>query len=251
MIAGDWLTPDWPAAAHVRAVSTTRQGGVGTGLYAALNLSDYVGDASATVTQNRAYLSHALALPSAPHWLTQVHGTHVVTLNAAPDTPGHVVEGDASTTRTPGVVCVVQTADCLPILLCDRAGTSVAAVHAGWRGLAHGVIDAALAQMQVPPEQIIAWLGPAIGPDAFEVGDDVRDAFLQSDERTHIAFQKRAAGKWLADLYQLARLRLQRLDVAHVSGGGRCTVTENEQFFSYRRDGAKTGRMATLIWLTP
>lgn len=248
MSNAEWITPDWPAAPHVRAVSTTRHGGIGEGSYASLNLSDYVGDAIDTVAHNRARLMQTLRMPSPPRWLRQVHGTRVLRVDASPqnETPP---EADASVTQAGGVVCVVQTADCLPVLLCDRGGTTVAAVHAGWRGLAQGVIDAALAQLQVPNDQVLAWLGPAIGPAAFEVGDDVRDVFLAADENTAVAFHQRAAGKWQADLYQLARLRLQRLGVANVYGGGWCTVTERERFFSYRRDGAKTGRMATLIWL--
>lgn len=243
-----WITPDWPAAPHVRAVSTTRHGGVGADAYASLNLSDYVGDAPETVAHNRAQLMQAAQIPSPPQWLRQVHGTQVLQCDATThrDSPP---EADASLTRTRGVVCVVQTADCLPVLLCDRRGATVAAVHAGWRGLATGIIDEALAQMQVPPEQVLAWLGPAIGPDAFEVGDDVRDVFLTADVNAAVAFRPRAAGKWHADLYRLARLRLQRLGVENVYGGGYCTVTERARFFSYRRDGAKTGRMATLIWM--
>lgn len=243
-----WITPDWPAAPHVRAVSTTR-GGVGAGAYASLNLSDYVGDAPETVAHNRAQLMQAARMPSPPHWLRQVHGTRVLHLDASSrNEPSQ--EADASVTQARGTVCAVQTADCLPVLLCDRAGTTVAAVHAGWRGLAAGVIDAALANLRRPPAQIMAWLGPAIGPDAFEVGDDVRDVFLATDDRTGAAFRQRAVGKWRADLYQLARLRLQRLGVENVYGGGYCTVTEHARFFSYRRDGAKTGRMATLIWMS-
>lgn len=249
MSSADWITPDWPAAPQVRAVSTTRHGGVGTGAYTSLNLSDYVGDAPQAVAQNRVQLGQALQLPSQPHWLRQVHGTRVLQLDAQPSMVDQPQEADASVTCTRGVVCVVQTADCLPVLLCDRAGTTVAAVHAGWRGLVAGVIDAALAQMRAPAAEVFAWMGPAIGPDAFEVGDDVRDAFVAADEKSATAFRQHAAGKWHADLYVLARLRLQRLGVSNVYGGGRCTVTERERFFSYRRDGAKTGRMATLIWM--
>lgn len=246
--APQWIIPSWPAASRVLAVSTLRQGGVSAGVYASLNLSGNVGDNAQAVAQNRNQLQKILQLPSPPHWLRQVHGTRIQRFNAPAS--GHPQDwaADASVTNVPGVVCAVLTADCLPVLLCDHDGSEVAAIHAGWRGLAQGVIDAAVAQMHSPPSQLMAWLGPAIGPAAFEVGDEVRDVFVNELAAAHAAFKLLAPGTWLADLYQLARLRLHMLGVTQVYGGGRCTLSEVESFFSYRRDGS-TGRMATLIWL--
>lgn len=239
----DVIVPDWPAPSRVRALQTTRSGGHGMGAYAGFNLADHVGDDPVAVAANRQRLRSALA--ATPRWLKQVHGT--VCVDAA--NALHGAEADASFCRDAAVACVVMTADCLPVLLCDRAGTVVAAVHAGWRGLAAGVIEATVAAMAVPPEELMAWLGPAIGPDAFEVGGEVRDVFLQDDEAAAAAFRPHG-GKWLCDLYALARLRLARLGATQVHGGGFCTHGEPMRFFSYRRDGT-TGRMATLIWLEP
>lgn len=242
MIA-DWIRPDWPAPARVRALSTTRCGGVGGQPYDSLNLGTHVGDLPASVAANRAILRGVL--PGEPYWLNQVHGTRVVDA-ACPD---GVPDADASVSRRPGAVCVVMTADCLPVLLCDRAGSVVGAAHAGWRGLQGGVVEATVAAMQVPPSDIIAWLGPAIGPTAFEVGDEVRAAFVDAEPGAAAAFRPGVqSGKWLADIYLLARLRLQSLGVSGVFGGDLCTVTDRQRFFSYRRDGV-TGRMASLVWL--
>lgn len=243
-----WITPDWPAPPSVRALSTTRNGGQGVGPYASFNLSNYVGDAPETVTRNRALLQAQAGLPSAPHWLTQVHGTCVLELDISADKTAAPSEADAAITAARGVVCAVQTADCLPVLLCDMAGTRIGAVHAGWRGLAGGVIEAALMRLNTPAVKILAWLGPAIGPDAFEVGDEVRAAFVNDMAEASRCFRGHTVGKWYADLAQLARLRLQRAGVTQVYGGGWCTFSESQQFFSYRRDQV-TGRMATLIWL--
>ena len=243
MNANDWIIPDWPAPSWVRAVTTTRTGGVSEGPYASFNLAAHVEDDPAAVVENRRLLRTALALPAEPLWLTQVHGSGIVEAGgASPD-----AEGDGAVGRAPGQVCAVLTADCLPVLLCDRAGTCVAAVHAGWRGLAGGVVEAAVQAMGLPGRSLIAWLGPAIGPHAFEVGDDVRDAFVARDPMAAEAFQPHG-GRWHADIYQLARRQLACLDVAAVSGGEWCTHTDAERFYSYRRDG-RTGRMATLIWL--
>lgn len=243
MNANDWITPDWPAPSWVRAVTTTRAGGVSEGPYASLNLAAHVEDAPAVVAENRRRLRTVLALPAEPLWLTQVHGRGIVEAGgASPD-----AEGDGAVGRAAGQVCAVLTADCLPVLLCDRAGTCVAAVHAGWRGLAAGVVEAAVQAMGLPGSSLIAWLGPAIGPHAFEVGDDVRDAFVSRDPMAAEAFQPHG-GRWHADLYQLARRQLACLDIAAVSGGEWCTHTDAERFYSFRRDG-RTGRMATLIWL--
>jgi YfiH family protein len=242
----DWLTPDWPAPPGVWASCTTRGGGVSLGAYAGLNLGDHVGDDPESVAANRAQLRVRLALPGEPLWLRQVHGCAVVG-GSAGDGPG-ACEADAAVALGPGTVCAVLTADCLPILLCDRAGTRVAAVHAGWRGLAAGVCEAAVARMQASPADLLAWLGPAIGPGAFEVGSEVRCAFLAADPGATGAFRPSPAGRWLADIYLLARRRLAALGVDSVWGGGLCTFDDAQRFFSYRRDGV-TGRMASLIWL--
>ncbi|WP_153161436.1 peptidoglycan editing factor PgeF [Zoogloea sp. 1C4] len=238
-----WIVPDWPAPAGVRALSTTRAGGVSVAPYDSLNLGTHVGDDPANVAANRAQVRRIV--PSEPAWLNQVHGTAVVDAAAVDGVP----DADASVSRTPGAVCVVMTADCLPVLLCDRAGSVVGAAHAGWRGLHGGVIEATVAAMQVAPADVIAWLGPAIGPTAFEVGDEVRAAFVATDAIADAAFKPAGQpGKWLADIYLLARQRLAALGVTAVYGGDCCTVSESRRFFSYRRDGV-TGRMASLVWL--
>ncbi len=244
LMSNDWLVPDWPAPPHVRARTTTRLGGMSSAPYAGLNLGDHVGDVPQAVAANRMQVVRQLDLPGMPLWLNQVHGIGVV--DAVHATPG--CTADASFTREASVVCAVLTADCLPLLLCDKAGGTVAAVHAGWRGLAAGVIEAALASMQVAPEDIMVWLGPAIGPRAFEVGPEVREAFTSHDPATAEAFQPSPAGRWLADIYQLARQRLARQGVTAIYGGDRCTYTEMQYFYSYRREGV-TGRMASLVWL--
>ncbi len=240
----EFIVPDWPAPAKVRALSTTRRGGHSVGGYDSFNLGDHVGDAALAVAANRRLLCERL--PAVPVWLKQVHGTRCIDAAMA----GVDNVADASVARAGGVVCAVLTADCLPILLCDAAGSVVAAAHAGWRGLAGGVIEATVMAMQVPGPQLMAWLGPAIGPAAFEVGDEVRAVFMSDDAGAGATFAPHGSGKWLCDLYALAARRLARLGVARVSGGGFCTFSENERFFSYRRDGA-TGRMATLVWFDP
>ncbi len=241
-MATDFILPDWPAPANVRALVTTRHGGVSTGPYASFNLGDHVGDDPAAVAANRHLLR--TRLPAEPVWLQQVHGTRcIAAATAAPNS-----EADAACARSPGVVCAVLTADCLPILLCDTDGTVVAAAHAGWRGLAAGVIEATVTAMAVPGERLLAWLGPAIGPDNFEVGGEVRDTFIAHDPQAARAFTAKANGKWLCDIYLLARQRLETLGVCHPASADFCTVRDAERFFSYRRDGI-TGRMASLIWL--
>ena len=247
-----WIQPDWPAPANVRALQTTRAGGVSAGPYASLNLGDHVGDDPAAVAQNRALLR--AELPGEPLWLKQVHGDGVADADRALGVP----DADAAMARQPGKVCAVMTADCLPVLLCDRAGTVVAAAHAGWRGLAGGVVEAAVRAMQVAPQELLAWLGPAIGPTAFEVGEEVRQAFMAHDPQAAKAFtpalstRDSALGtqKWLADIFLLARQRLALLGVTQVYGGGLCTYRDAARFYSYRRDQA-TGRMVTLVWLCP
>lgn len=242
----DLIVPDWAAPGNVRACTTTRAGGVSEGGYGGLNLADHVGDRPERVAENRARLRQALALPQEPFWLRQVHGTVVV--RARTDAGVPVPEADASYAREVGPVCVVLTADCLPVLLCDRHGTRVAAAHAGWRGLVGGVIEATVAALQAPPEDLLAWLGPAIGPAAFEVGPEVRAAFMQADPEAASAFVPSRPDRYLADLYELARQRLARLGVGAVYGGQRCSYREPERFYSYRREPV-TGRMASLIWL--
>jgi YfiH family protein len=238
------IEPDWPAPPNVMALQTTRNGGVSVAPYNSFNLGDHVGDAPMAVAQNRQLLSSLL--PSEPVWLKQVHGTGVIDTAAA---GCGVVEADVCIARNKGAVCVVMTADCLPLLLCDDTGGVVAAVHAGWRGLCEGVIEQAVQAMNVPPQRLMAWLGPAIGPQAFEVGAEVRAAFIEQQPQAAAAFVSEPSGKYLADLYQLARQRLNALGVSRIHGGGLCTYTDSERFFSYRRDGA-TGRMGTFIWLT-
>ena len=236
------LIPEWPAPRNVQVFMTTRAGGVSTGPYAGLNLGDHTGDDPAAVAQNRACLR--ARLPAEPCWLAQVHG-HAV---CRADDPAASRSADAAVARQVDVVCAVLTADCLPVLLCDRNGSVVAAAHAGWRGLAGGVLEAAVVAMDAPPQELMAWLGAAIGPQAFQVGEDVRAAFVGDLPACAQAFVPDALpAKWRADIYRLARLRLARAGVTRVYGGGLCTVADAGRFYSYRRDGA-TGRMAAVIW---
>lgn len=238
------LHPEWPAPPRVRALQTLRGGGCSPAPWDSCNLGDHVGDAPERVAVNRAGL-RAL-LPNEPCWLRQVHGIAVVDAAAVTGAP----EADAAFTRRPGTVCAAMTADCLPVLFCDRAGSVVAVAHAGWRGLAAGVLGATVAAMGAPPEELLAWFGPAIGARHFEVGAEVRAAFVDHDPAAAGAFQAVSDGKWLADIVALARQRLTAIGVTAIFGGGHCTMSERERFFSYRRDGV-TGRMATLIWLAP
>ncbi len=244
------MAPGWPAPARVRAYVTCRAGGVSRGGYASLNLADHVGDAPDAVAENRRRLGAGLALPAAPRWLRQVHGARVLDLDACgvEGRPQDVPAADGAVTGRPGVVCAVLTADCLPVLLADRAGTRVGVAHAGWRGLAAGVLPAAVEALGVDPAGVLAWLGPGIGAAAFEVGEDVRRAFETAGFETEAAFAPNARGRWQADLYALAAQSLARAGVGAVFGGGFCTYREAERFFSHRRE-APCGRMATLIWL--
>jgi len=237
------IIPDWPAPANVRALQTTRHGGSSVSPYDSFNLGSHVGDNPLAVSRNRMLLS-ALC-PSEPVWLNQVHGVNVADAGHAGCQP----EVHASVTTHPGAVCVVMTADCLPILLCDDRGTVVGAAHAGWRGLCDGVIETTVIAMQASPSTLMAWLGPAIGPGEFEVGDEVRAAFVAKQAQAAAAFIPSKNGKWLADLYQLARLRLNAAGVTRIYGGDLCTYSDSERFYSYRRDGV-TGRMGTFIWLS-
>ena len=251
------INPDWPASENVNAWSTHRNGGYSGTPFNHMNLAYHVNDNKNTVNRNRQLLSESLALPTEPCWLNQTHSIDVV--KATPLQRNY--QADGSFTSQTGVVCVVMTADCLPILLCDIKGSVVAAVHVGWRGLLNGIISVAVKKLETPGKQILAWHGPAIGPESFEVGDDVRDAFVKNNSsaknafslRSTIEFKKKLKDKsdrlWLADIYQLAELQLQQLGVEHVYGKNWCTYKEGALFYSYRRDGV-TGRMASLIWLS-
>ena len=261
----DLIVPNWPAPKNVHALQTNRLNGVSLAPYDSLNLGSHVNDNTIHVAQNRQLLRQLL--PIEPVWLNQVHGINVLNLddiNAAKF--DSVPTADASFTSHKNVVCVTMTADCLPILICDSAGTHVASIHAGWRSLCDGVIEATIAKMATDSSQLLAWLGPAIGPDAFEVGSEVRAQFITQDAQAQAAFRPQAAinpqtkqpqpEKWLGNIYQIAKQRLNKLGVTQIYGGGIsqnqseywCTFSQKDQFFSYRRDGI-TGRMATLIWL--
>ena len=237
----DFIIPNWPAPKNVKALQTNRDKGVSLAPYNSLNLGSHVGDNPIHVAQNRQMLNQFL--PSEPVWLNQVHGINVVDAANTDCVP----DADASFTTRKNVVCVTMTADCLPILVCDSAGTAVASIHAGWRSLCDGVIEATIAKMQTNSSDLMAWLGPAIGPNAFEVGAEVREQFMAKDAKAELAF-KQHNDKYLADIYQIATQRLNNLGITQIYGGGECTFTDEKRFFSFRRDGA-TGRMATLIWL--
>lgn len=241
------LRPNWPAPTQVQAYTTTRNGGVSLGTYASLNLSLRGGDTPQAVAANRARLHHRLNLPQEPCWLEQVHGQRLL---AAHELPADR-QADASWTDQLGYVCTILTADCLPVLLCAEDGRCVAAAHAGWRGLVGGVLEATVRGLPTPPQQLLAWLGPAIGPQAYEVGAEVRAAFVNHDPAAAYAFNATRPGHWRCDLYALARQRLVALGVQRIYGGEYCTYHEATRFYSYRRDGLSSGRMASLIWLTP
>jgi YfiH family protein len=238
------ILPDWPLPAGVKACSTTRHGGISLPPYDSLNLGTHVGDDARAVADNRQRLVEGAGLPQMPVWLEQIHGTRVVRLDG--QTPADL-RADAVYSNVPGQVCAVMTADCLPVLFCSQAGDEVAAAHAGWRGLCNGVLEQTLAAFAAEPSCISAWLGPAIGPQQFEVGPEVRAAFIAVDDAAAAAFTPQG-DKFLADIYLLARQRLQRAGIHAIYGGDRCTVSEISHFFSYRRDGI-TGRLASLIWL--
>ncbi len=239
-----WIVPEWPAPAQVRALFTTRAGGVSVGPYASFNLGLRTDDDPAAAGENRIrLLDH---LPQPPRWLAQVHGTTVVDADTLSDVPA----ADASVATQRGTVCAILVADYLPVLLTDRAGTCIGAAHAGWRGLAGGVIANTVARMAAPAGDLIAWIGPGIGPAAFEVGDDVLQAFCNDAPERAAAFKPLRPGKWLCDLPQLARDALHHAGVTEVYGGTLCTYSDPERFYSYRRDRI-TGRMAALLWLAP
>lgn len=236
-----WLTADWSAPEGVRAATTLRTGGVSLPPYDSLNQALHVGDDIGRVKQNRQIIKDMLDLPAEPVWMEQIHSNRVIQA----DKCMALEQADASFTRERGVVCAVMTADCLPLLVCSVDGECVGAIHAGWRGLLSGIISNTLSMMGA--RDYLVWLGPAIGPDCFEVGAEVRDAFVQKSGAFDDAFTQQNNGKWLADIYQLARIELASLGVNKVFGGDFCTVTDTQRFYSYRRD-QQTGRMATLIW---
>ena len=241
--APEFIVPDWPVPPSVRAAVTTRMAGVSTAPFTSLNLAMHVGDDAVAVAENRRRVRAALELPSEPRWLMQVHGTTVAM-------PGNNETGsaDAAVAFEPGQVCAVLVADCLPVFLANRAGDRVGLAHAGWRGLAAGVVEATVAALATDPAELVAWLGPALGPTAFEVGAEVREAFVALRPEAAGAFSRSVGGRFLADLSALARGRLSACGVAEVHGGGQCTFSDPARFYSYRRDG-RTGRMAALAWL--
>lgn len=261
------MYPDWPAPPTVRAAFTLRRGGVSRPPYDSLNLGAHTGDELAAVEENRRRVRAALQLPTDPAWLAQQHGASVVALEGGaggaarlgpshPD-PDELPRADAAFTRQPGQVCAIQVADCMPVLFAARDGAAVAAAHAGWRGLAAGVLEATVAALRghaggggMAPDELIAWLGPAIGPEHFEVGEEVRAAFLEHDPAAGRAFLRNARGRWQCDLYALARARLAAAGVQDVYGGGWSTYGDRTRFFSYRRDG-RCGRMGALVWIEP
>jgi polyphenol oxidase len=252
------ITPDWPAPPGVRSAFTLRTGGVSVAPYDSLNVGAGIGDSPEAIAENRRRVREKLGLPSEPVWLEQVHGTHVVELGstaalswtAATNAGGHGAAGDASVARGAGYVCAIRVADCMPVLFAARDGSAVAAAHAGWRGLVGGVLEATVRRLGLPVSQLIAWMGPAIGPAHFEVGDEVRTAFTATDLDAASAFVANARGRWQCDLYALARRRLTAIGISGIYGGGWCTFAEAERFFSYRRSG-QCGRMAALIWTEP
>ena len=245
------MPAQWPAPRCVHALTTTRSGvGVSSPPFDAFNLGLRSGDAVASVLANRAALREAARLPSEPAWLQQVHGARVVRLDASPDVGAGEPEADAAVTSTPGVVLAILTADCLPVVFCNRAGTDVGAAHAGWRGLSAGVLEATVAAMACAPQDMLAWLGPSAGAGHYEIGVEVRDAFLARDEAAAVAFTATRPGHWRVDLPALARQRLIGAGVPAnaITGGESCTIADAARFYSFRRDGI-TGRMATLVWL--
>lgn len=245
MIEFTFIQPNWPAPKNISAFSTLRQGGISPPPYDSLNLGTNVDDNIENIQTNRRILQESLAIPSEPIWLKQIHSNIVL--------PGtektRYLEADASYTNQNDTVCAVLTADCLPILLCNRQGTYVAAIHAGWRGLQKHIIDSTLDNIPCDSEDLMAWLGPAIGSKHFEVGDEVRDLFIVMDENLDKAFKPSINNRWLCDIYAIARLQLNKRHITQIYGGDYCTYSDSSKFYSYRRDGAKTGRMASLIWI--
>ena len=244
----DWIIPNWPAPANVRALMTTRNADIERGIRRRMNLAGATGDATDEVERNRALLRSVTGVD--PFWLSQTHGTNVARIDDIDAAP--LIEADGAVVTRPGAAATVRIADCMPVLFCTRNGSRVAAAHAGWRGLSAGILEATVRAIGADHGQVIAWLGPAIGPDAFEVGEDVYRAFTDSDPeaRTSFAPYPGRPGKWLADFYALARMRLRNAGVTSIHGGGFCTFTDASRFFSYRRDKTME-RMAALVWLAP
>lgn len=245
MQANRYIIPDWPAPKNVRAASTTRQGGYSQAPYDSFNLGFRVADHPCAIAANHQCLKSDLKLPCEPMWLKQVHGTRVVKA----DKTALAIDADASYTQSAGLVCAVQTADCLPVLICNQQGTQVAAAHAGWRGLLNGVLEKTVETFEDPADDLMAWLGPAIGPQVFELNGEIREQFIAADPKAKQAFSLIADHRWLADIYQLARQRLANKGVLRVYGGQFCTYRDSARFYSHRRDQGNTGRMASLIWL--
>lgn len=246
MIKNSILQPDWPAPLYVKAYTTLRMGGISLSPFDDFNLADHVGDNIDHVRKNRLLLKQLLNLPGDPIWLKQTHSN--IAVQAIPENYGK--EADASFSNQYNQICAILTADCLPILLCDQKGTYIAAIHAGWRGLANGIIKEVINKCPVPSQELLAWLGPAIGPQTFEVGEEVYQLFLELNPVNAEAFKPSPKGRWLANIYTLAKIQLEELKISQIYGGNFCTYSNPLQFYSYRRDGEKTGRMATLIWLT-
>ncbi len=247
MSTPDLILPDWPAPPGVHAAFTLRSRGVSQPPFGTFNVAAHVGDDPRAVAENRAALRASLRLPAEPVWLEQVHAHRVVDLDN--ETSRELSDpADAAVTRTPGRICVIQVADCLPVLFAAADGSAVGAAHAGWRGLAGGVLEATVRAMNTPPAQLFAWMGPAIGQAHFEVGEEVRAAFLAADAGAEGAFAANERGRWQCDLYALARQKLAALGVLSVHGGSWCTYADAERFFSYRRDG-RCGRMAAVVWI--
>jgi polyphenol oxidase len=242
--SASWIPANWPAPSQIRAGTSTRRGGVSSAPYAEFNLAVHVGDSRSAVSHNRQHLSRLLKLPSEPCWLDQYHSAVVIDPAAEPDTR----HADGAWTDRVDTVCAVLTADCLPLLLCNSAGTEIAAVHCGWRGLAGGIIASALARMYSPPTDLLAWLGPAIGPAHYEIDQSVYTAFQPQLSRTDSVFQATRPGHWRLDLYAAAKQLLHAAGLRSIYGGERCTYRDSDRFYSYRRDG-ETGRMASLIWI--
>jgi purine-nucleoside/S-methyl-5'-thioadenosine phosphorylase / adenosine deaminase len=238
----NWLKADWPTPDFIKAGTTLRNGGVSSAPYNSLNLATHVGDELSAVKQNRGLLN--AKVPNAPQWLEQTHSTKAVLLPSEEIIP----KADAAYTTKKNVVCSVMTADCLPLLITDKEGSCIAAIHAGWRGLCDGIIETTIKNLAVEPESLLVWLGPAIGPDVYEVGEEVYHAFIKDDDEAKQAFTSVSEGHWLFDIYHLAKLRLNKIGVKQIYGGDRCTLSEEQDFFSYRRDGV-TGRMASMIWI--
>jgi len=242
------IKPNWPAPGNIHAFTTTRQGGLSLAPYDSFNLALHVGDEPTTVEKNRALLTTQLSLPQEPAWLSQTHSTEAVSVDAH----FQLQEADASYSREHNKVCVVLTADCLPLLICDTQGTEIAAIHAGWKGLAHGIIENTIAKLTSAPSDLLVWLGPAAGPSAYEVGSEVRDIFLKHQPDAEAAFTLSRDNHYWMDIYHLARQRLTALGISKhaIYGGEYCTMTQTDVFYSYRR-APLTGRFATLIWKTP